>query len=1513
MSRRRSVVLASAAVLLGLALLVVLLSVTVTQTPWGRARLRTIASDFLNSRTQGKWHIGRIDGSLVTGFTVDSFSLSDKNDSLFIATGPIRLKFDARDIVDRRILISVASIERPYIHMREDSTGTWNFRRIFPSGPPGPPKTQPNFGDHIVLDSLALRSATFILTKRWIPDAKFTGRVRDSVIADRLTRKDIVYRRVGSGFSETWRWTNGELIAGPVRIAHPDTGGRFFRIHKLDLDESYPPFNFRNVAGTVRLLGDSLWTELPHFDLPGSTGSAAGKVWWGGRGPTHYDMRIVGDSVSLADVAWVYPTLPKVGGGKMALTIRNQRDPRIVDYALTDMDVRTVGSRLIGNMTFGVGGPLLIIKDIALQTRPIDWTLITALVGEPLPYDFRGTITGDIRARGGPLNRFVIDDASFTYDDANVPGATNVGTVKGMLDIAEPSFTIFRGFDVALDRFDLRTIRFLNPSFAELNGWISGRARLDSSWLDLRFSRADLEHHDGDTPASRFTGAGRVTFGEVDITYDLDLNTTPISFATLAKSYPVIPFRGEYSGPLRLTGKLDSLTLRTELNGAAGLMTYEGTVDGTPDTYAASGSARIENLDLRTLFDTTAFPITSLNGTSKIDIRGDSLPVLEGTISIDLGRSFVDSTRLYVAQSSLTFERGLLRVDTAYVESVAGVLAARGALGLVRDRRDSLHFTFVADSLGGLRRYLTSVVRDTVSTVGENVAPSDSLAGGIIGRGDLFGSIDSLSVIAAVDAENIYMFGNRAKRVRGRAELENVTANLSGMVSATLDTALVADIAFSSIGGDVSIRDSTSARFGILAIESSGPRARLLGDVQRSDSTTTVRFDSLTVAFSDRVWALERNGRIIISESGTTIEPIVLGAGERSQLSVEGSVPLTGPVDLTIRMDSLSLIRLGELAQLSIPLGGDLSMLVRITGTRADPLIDINGGLLGATFGGVRVTRAALKGNYAARRLDGSLDVFNGDSVALAARFSLPVDLALEARANRLLGDSLSGSLSSQSVDLSLIESFSPTLRAASGELRANMRLAGTWKHPHLNGEFTVKEGAVSLISLGAIRWRNLNIDLRAMEDSLILRRFSVQSGRTSDDTLSLTGSLILSEGRDPTVNLRLATRFFHVIDKPRTADVTLTSDIGLTGPVNGATLSGRAILDRAEIYIRDFSDKQVISLDDPELFNVVDTTLYANRTLIPQTSPPFVRNLRVRDFDVVMGPEVRIISSEANIKLGGSVQVTVARPTRDPSADPQLALDGTLFTERGTYRLNLGIVQRTFQVERGEVRFLGDPDLNPDLDISAVYTVRQISGNNARNDTRIRVRLEGTLANPRLRLQSADSLAISESDLVSYLVTGQPSFDIGGPNRFRTTAQRVLFGSVSSWLGSAIGGNVFDMVQVQTASDAIGSKQEAGVGLFTGATLGVGKQITERTFISLNAGLCRLQSLLGGTPGEGITPSLTDLIGFKIEHRFDRGFGASIGLEPPTSALFCTNLSRSAFAPTPKQWGFDLFRAWRF
>ena len=101
----------------------------------------------------------------------------------------------------------------------------------------------------------------------------------------------------------------------------------------------------------------------------------------------------------------------------------------------------------------------------------------------------------------------------------------------------------------------------------------------------------------------------------------------------------------------------------------------------------------------------------------------------------------------------------------------------------------------------------------------------------------------------------------------------------------------------------------------------------------------------------------------------------------------------------------------------------------------------------------------------------------------------------------------------------------------------------------------------------------------------------------------------------------------------------------------------------------------------------------------------------RERNVPIRMGRDVWLRSAEANINLGGEISITRAQGTGSRgNGEAQLALTGSLQTVRGTYQLNIGPVQRTFEVQQGSIDWFGDPDFvfNPNLDISAQHTVRQ-------------------------------------------------------------------------------------------------------------------------------------------------------------------------------------------------------------
>ncbi len=1533
MTRRNFIAAVSLCVLVALGAIVVGVGLYATQSARGQDALRSWVQARIASSITGKVHVGRISGNFLTGVTIDSLELRDDEDSLFFAAGRIGLSYDPRDLVDRRLYFRRIDLEHPSLVLRQHENWKWNYKKLFRMGGPSrkPRGPERGFGDFVILDSVHVRGGgSFRVTIPWHTDDSLKGVKRDSAIRVNVARKDHEVRKTREGFTQTYRWTNAYVFASHIRVADPDSAGIQAIVDTLHVDESMPPFKWRNVAGGVRILGDSAWMMLPHWDLPGSTGHAEGKVWWGSDLPVRYGVVVTGDSVSLADVAWVYPTLPTTGGGKMVLEIRNERQLQKIDYVIHDMDVRSTKSHLQGQMTFETGGQVLAVHDVKLHADPVDFDLLRTLNGKPFPADWQGTLTGDVTARGGPLTHFVVDASDLTYRDKHVPDAVSHVQGRGELDILFPAFTAFHHFSASTDHFDLRTITAIYPAFPRVTGILTGDAVLDSSWLDVRVSNANLTHTDGPAEPTHATGGGRITYGVQFMAYDLNLVAAPLSLTTLARSYPRLPLRGVMNGPIHVSGTAPDLDVQADLSGPAGHLTYAGKVDADSlGGYGARGSGLFDALHVSTLLGKST-PPSRLAGSYTVDLTGDSLANLLGSLAARLDASELDGVRISQGVARLHVERGVLSVDTARVVSAVGVLHAHGALGLTRaPGSDSLQLALDIDSLGGLRRYLGRVPDSTVKKLA-----ADSLAGTVAFRGTLRGWLDSLDVRGEVNGQGLFVRGDRARSVTGTLVVRDVLGLVTGGLDLRADTVTVAGVRVDSATFSANIHDAAHAHFASGARGENGALLRAAGDWSSSGDTTAIRLDTLNLTLGTSRWALQRSSLFTRSSAGVALDTLIFADAAGARFTGFMQAPVSAPTRARLTADSVPLGDLGFLGQLPRAIAGRVSLDLNVSGTRELPVLTLAAAARDLAYAGLSTEVVTINAGYDADRLGLEANVLRGGRSILDGTLSYPVALTLFSA--RTTGDSVRGRVHADSVDLAIVEALSTRLRNSTGRLALDLALSGAPDHPHVGGRATVRDGGIEVPDVG-MRLAGITgeISVDAAHDSLTVDRLHWTSP-ASGGSASLQGSFVFRDLANPRLDLRLNARELRAVDKRGLARLDVsTGPTGLTlaGTPHEATLSGAVIVDRGTIFIPELIRKQIVDLTPDDFAQLFDTTDVRNRSIMPQPPSALVEHLQLNGVSVRLGDEVWLRSREANIKLGGSLNLTrarddrettrstLAREARGDSARYKLALSGALSADRGTYTLDLTAVQREFQVQSGRITFFGTSDFNPEIDVSALYQVKQAS----RADIGIKARIHGNFyPQPALELSSTDAY-LSPSDLVSYLVTGRPSFELG--ERDVAASQRAvefllptLNATVSRALRDQLGGFV-DLVQIQSgaANDQLGTSAGGTASPFrsflSSTRLGGEKQIKDRLYLSFSTGLCQL----GGSDDA----SLQGLKGFgnaiegKLEYRFplvapDR-LSLRAGLDPAASALRCSSGSVRGFVATPQQWGFSLFRSWVF
>ena len=392
-----------------------------------------------------------------------------------------------------------------------------------------------------------------------------------------------------------------------------------------------------------------------------------------------------------------------------------------------------------------------------------------------------------------------------------------------------------------------------------------------------------------------------------------------------------------------------------------------------------------------------------------------------------------------------------------------------------------------------------------------------------------------------------------------------------------------------------------------------------------------------------------------------------------------------------------------------------------------------------------------------------------------------------------------------------------------------------------------------------------------------------------SDGTAVLAGAIDFPELRNPTADLTLDFNRFRPLgtaDKPQAA---AWGRLSITGPLLGPTIRGGLRLDEGNLMI-------------PAAAGSADITGEANTLGVSEIAPagaeavpaaPVSDRVRLENVQLTAGPGLWFQTPDARVQLSGTLAVN-----RDP--DSGMRILGTLEGRRGTYTVVAGLFVRRLDISRARIRFLGSTELNPQLDIVATKTV--LTGTSSQVD--IQARVTGTLENPKLALSTAQGIQIPESELLSFLVFGQPSFALGNGTMGQTLLRQTLTGGIAELASMQLEqsltafGLPLDVLEIQASA--------AG----TPENLVVGRELAPDVFITVQTAIGVLFSNAGQNTGEPLA--------LRIDWRATPRLTATLGWEPPnqvrTLPAFFTNLvTPQQLTRQSNQFTFELRRRWTY
>jgi hypothetical protein len=1407
---------------------------SMTLTPPGRDLLARTVSRMLDRIVIGTVRVGAISGSFIYDLTLENLVVRDTSGALLADLPRAKVSYRLPNLIAGQVVLSGLQLERPTIQLIKHRNGRMNYEEVLGIGKGSKGGKSPLVAFH----NVQMTEGTLRIALPWNPPkSAVTEFSVDSALRAERAKPGRTIEQSPEGLRRVILLSDLATRISRLQIATPDRKPFTIDLDSLATRVNDPAVTLRDAVGRVRIRGDSAVFSLSRGALPDTRFSGGGAVTWP-RDTILFDFQVISPHVNLEDLRWVSPNFPSMTG-RGVLAARSETGARTA-YDIRDLHLRGLLGQVDGDLVTitdkrrGLG-----VRDMNLHLGGLDLDAVRPYL-DTLP--FAGKVTGTL-AGSGFLNAMDVS-LEWAYTDASIPG-NPLTTISGEggVGASRDSGLIFTNFGVRQSDIDLRTVRRLAPAVI-IPGRLIAVGTLNGPLRNVTFN-GTAQHQDLDLPPSQLEGTVHLDTRYAVLGMTTDLALDPLSFEGIRRAFPSMKTRGEVRGRFRSQGTLERLLIDASLAGQIGTIDAQGYTTLRPPRWGAENLLlRFTNLDLTAL--TGRKVPSSLNGELSVTGITDTVAAPEGEMRLALARSRVREWTLDSVNAIAGLHDSVIRLDTAYAVWKGARVGGSGTLGWSAPHTGRMTFTLAADSLIAFDSLLLAATDQTRG----NSPDSKPLAGTAQGGVQLAGSLDTLEMSGDLLVQNVEWQQVATPRITGAftwigGKRPQLTASVGS------DSLVVQKWAFRQLGGQVrgwadSLEWTVGSGIG------SSTRINGAGRWWEHDQTQVAWFDSLAFTLPTHRFRLDESFAVTLSDSAPAISPLTLRADDGSGLiQLGGRIPGTSEGSLSLRVLGLDLHDInGVLQRDTSKLAGSVDLDLRVGGTAEAPTFRGTTTLNSGRFGDFEAPFVQGVVDYAARKLEANLLLWRTGESVLQVETRLPLDLAFRGAKQRRVEGPLSVHARGDSVDLGLLEAVSPGITGVRGTLSVDVNVAGTWEKPQFAGGAAIKRGSMSIPGLG-VRYEGLEGRATFQGDSLVLSNLQLRSG----GSLEIGGSILLNDLSRPNLDLAFQAEAFRALDVKNFLTFTGSGGLRLQGPLFHSTLTGDLTANSGVLYFADLVSKNIIDLDDPTIADLVDTTLLRRENLGAKFQNRFLDSLRIQNMRVRLGSDTWLRSNEANIQLGGEVQLSKAAKTYTPS--------GTLDALRGTYTLKIGPITRDFTVERGSVRYFGD--LNAALDIRAVHVVRAVQG----EEVPVIANITGTLYAPKVSLQSTFNPPISETDLVAYLVTGYPANEAArlGQTNALETGLSYFSSALSSELERALIqdlGIPLDLIEIRPGVSQ-GSRSPALTQLAAGWQLG------RKTFLTFNAGFCP----------ENLGQFSYNNLGASLEFRFSREWSLQTSVEP--------------------------------
>ncbi|KAA3619874.1 MAG: AsmA family protein [Calditrichaeota bacterium] len=850
--------------------------------------------------------------------------------------------------------------------------------------------------------------------------------------------------------------------------------------------------------------------------------------------------------------------------------------------------------------------------------------------------------------------------------------------------------------------------------------------------------------------------------------------------------------------------KSNKLTTRAAISAPLGHINFAGKIADLVGTQKFSFDFAAHKIDLNSIALTDSLD-SDINFTINVSGRNLNPDSLECNFEFKMLPSSVIGAKIDTLFSWGSWGGDSGRIDTLHVESPLGRFFLAGNIGIETNNNIQFH-----GDLGNLQWVQNQISADTLQAAG-------------FFEGHVRGTTNALFVGGKYDFQDIVY--NNLYFGQARGDFVTTVANNAIQARGGL---LVQKLALSETAMDTvdltwNFADSV-----------------LKSDIYLSRQDTIqskIRF-SYHVQEIPEIWITEFAARLknLYWENRSKSAQINIGPdyyefrnldfqSQNQKVDIDGFWRQKGENDLNIKISGLQIKPIFQLMQFKEEITGQINSDILIEGTAADPQIrgDLkvdNGRIMEFHFeqwqGPFSLLNSHINWDFTLKqdslrgmKFDGFLPV----NVAAAENESF---LVMNAPMRIHAINTKRGGL-----DLSFLQAFFPDMKNVKGRFLANVKVTHTLENPLPAGSVRVFDGRFDIPRYG-VRYKNLQLAVQFDSTDIRIQQLELQGGK---GRLALSGNLAFDDGIQEGIraaNLNISAKNFQVA-KNRDIFMVVDADARFFGDIAKPRFDGDILLRRSTFNLNALENSRYVELEQVQPLLV--------QARVDTIAEKIVKETKIAKPEEVSRDQVSLYYEN----LKGELRIEIGRNTwlRSPSLNVEVkgkllqtkhGVDfempvGTMTVVRGSY----DFLGKSFKIEQGEFILDGGEEINPLIDLEAIYSIRDEDRNE------IRILVSGRALDPEITFYFNNE-QIEESNAVSYIVFGRDLEQVSSGEKQDLQSGQLLTQLAAAQLTKNLGKKLsLDVIEFQGKTEADAA-----------SSITVGRYISDHIFISI-------QQLIGG------------------------------------------------------------------